>query len=71
MTNTQNLPAALKESALFCVWKKEERGGKPTKIGVDCRGRCGMVQKWIAKMRSGRQGDRGLPERNGRCTGVP
>lgn len=32
MTNTQNLPAALKESALFCVWKKEERGGKPTKI---------------------------------------
>lgn len=32
MTNTQNLPTALKESALFCVWKKEERGGKPTKI---------------------------------------
>lgn len=32
MTNTQHLPAALKESALFCVWKKEERGGKPTKI---------------------------------------
>jgi Uncharacterized conserved protein len=37
LTNTQNLPAELRENSLFCVWKYEERDGKPTKTPYNPR----------------------------------
>lgn len=32
MTKTDHLPAELRETGLFCVWRREERDGKQTKV---------------------------------------
>ena len=32
MTNLENFPAQLRENALFCCWRYEERNGKKTKV---------------------------------------
>ncbi len=37
--NFVNIPDALKQSASFCVWKLEKRGGRPTKVPYDPRTR--------------------------------
>jgi putative DNA primase/helicase len=37
LTDTTVLPAQLKENALFCVWKYEERDGKATKVPYNPR----------------------------------
>ena len=37
MTNTQTLPADLRETGLFCCWRYEERDGRLTKIPVNPR----------------------------------
>lgn len=35
MTETKNIPQSLRDSAVFCVWKLEQRNGKPTKVPYD------------------------------------
>ena len=37
MTKTNNLPAELRETGLFCVWRREERDGKLTKVPYNPR----------------------------------
>lgn len=37
MTNTQNLPADLREHGLFCCWRYEERNGRKTKVPYNPR----------------------------------
>ncbi len=37
MTNTANLPAALRATGLFCCWRYEDRDGKPTKVPYNPR----------------------------------
>lgn len=37
MTNTQNLPADLRETGLFCCWRYEERNGRRTKVPYNPR----------------------------------
>lgn len=35
--NFVNIPKELKKNAFFCVWKKEKRGGRPTKVPYNPR----------------------------------
>lgn len=37
MTSTETLPARLRETGLFCCWRREERGGKTTKVPYNPR----------------------------------
>lgn len=37
MTNTQTLPADLRETGLFCCWRYEERNGRQTKVPYNPR----------------------------------
>ncbi len=37
MTNIDNLPAELRDSGLFCLWRYEDRGDKRTKVPYDPR----------------------------------